>query len=112
MSLMMRLTVGIALILAGRAVHAASGPLVRTVNGPVTARFVDAPLASAIRQLAATLGAQVEWHGAVDDITVSTDLSDVPVDEALERVLSPHSYFVVTTNGGRTIRRIVVMMQG
>jgi hypothetical protein len=41
---------------------------------------------------------------------VSIDLAEVPFAEALERMLQPRSYFVVTAGRTGALRRVVVML--
>lgn len=110
-----RLVLLLAPLLIGGLVHAApSGPgsAVEVANGRVSVRFVETPLQAAVEQLAASVGARVEWLGATEGTTVSTDLTDVSIAEALERVLRPHSYFVVTAGRTGALRRVVVMLGG
>jgi hypothetical protein len=80
------------------------------VDGRLSVRFENTSLEAAVEQLAAGIGARVEWRGEPGDDTVSADLVDVSIAEALERVLSPRSYFVVTAGGTGAIRRIVIML--
>jgi hypothetical protein len=98
----------VAALLIGGRVHGAMSD-VRVVKGRVSVRFVNTPLETAVDRLAASVGADVEWLGAAKGATVSTDLSDVSIPDALERVLRPHSYFVVTAGETGALRRVVVM---
>lgn len=96
-------------LLSRQPAHAAHGTAVTVAGGRVCVSFVDEPMAAAIERLATGLGAQVEWLGTPDRTNVSTDLRDVAVDEALDRVLRTHSYFVVAAKRTGAVRRIVVL---
>ncbi len=113
MSAMSRLVLLLAAL--GTATPALAAPgapsaAVQVANGRVSVRFADTPLEAAVEQLAASVGARVEWRGTVDKTAVSTDLADVPFTEALERVLHPRSFFVVTAGQTSMIRRVVVLL--
>src|SRR5262249_7438134 len=81
-------------------------------EGHVSVRFVNTPLETAVEQVARSVGAQVEWLGAIGQTIVSTELANVSIAEALERVIRPHSYFVVTDGRTGAVCRIVVMPGG
>jgi hypothetical protein len=61
-----RLLLLTAALLAAIPAHAAPGvspPAVQVANGRVSVRFVNTPLEAAVEQLAASVGARVEWLG-------------------------------------------------
>lgn len=75
----------------------------------VSIRFEATPVEAAVAQLGARIGAALEWRGGNDPRTVSVELSDVPLAEALERVLATRSFFVVSRAHSATPQRIVVL---
>lgn len=81
----------------------------RAATERISVRFAATPLATAVSEIATRAGATVEWLGQPEATTVSVELTEVSLDEALDRLVRPRSYFLVTTGNSSAPRRIVIM---
>jgi len=88
------------LVVAGSGVAASAAPVVSVHDDRVTARLDGVPLPDVVRALAAATGADV--RGTPDpDRRVTTDLADVPLVDAMPRILGSESFTLKYRTDGR-----------
>jgi hypothetical protein len=80
-------------------------------DGRLTADIVDAPLPQVLREIGRLSGATVTGLGNESGARISIHFTDLPVREALERVLGSRSFVVVTTGSREPVRltRIIIL---
>ncbi len=82
---------------------------VRLERGRLTLRVAEMPLAELLAELERQSGATI--RGAVPARTVTADLSDVPLAEALDTLLGKES-FMLTYGGDGSVRAIALLAAG
>jgi hypothetical protein len=63
-------------------------------DGLLTAHVTATPLQRVLSEVSRLSGAKVVWLGQHDNRQVSVDFKDVPVTEALQRLLGPNNFFL------------------
>jgi hypothetical protein len=104
-----RLAVLIAGLLAEVATAQPAGMTFR--DGRLSASIVAAPIRQVIGEIGGVTGVQVEGVATLDDELVSTSFVDLPLANALERVLGARSFALVVgaEGGGSHPSRIVIL---
>jgi hypothetical protein len=103
----------VSLVLGSMPVYAASAPgpvaedfsgKITLQDGKLTARNLAAPLWQIMEELSRLSGAQVRWLAAkVREQEVSVTFNDLPLAEAVRRLLSATNFLLLSTaSGGRT----------
>jgi hypothetical protein len=103
-----------AILALSAATAGASIPRLECDGHTLTAHLARVPLAWVTGALASNCGIEVEglWAGSGEE--VSLDAVDLPVPQAIERLLRPRSFFLVTArvDGQEHVRRVTVLAGG
>jgi len=116
------LCVGLVLCEGGIGIAAPAGPAAVTAappmvlrDGKLTAELVAAPLPRVMEEIGRLSGAEVSWIGPVDEEErVSTSFVDLPLAQAIGRLLPTRSFEIVvsTTAESSRLRRILILPGG
>jgi hypothetical protein len=82
-------------------------------DGKLTAQIRTAPLGKVIEEISRLTGAEIRWLSQEQDDPVSVEFTDLPLDEALERILKrnfTHSY--TFTGNDKTLIGIWIASSG
>lgn len=83
-------------------------------DGRLTADVAGVPVRQVMDELGRVANAEVRWLGRAAEEPVSVHFTDVPLGDAVRRVLGTRSFLVVVPGGGssRPIARVIILASG
>ena len=77
-----------------------SGHLVRFADDLLTVRVQDASVEELVEEVARQSGLNIVWYGTISE-RISLDFQRLALDQALARILRPHSFALASTRPGK-----------
>ena len=83
-------------------------------GGLLTADVAGTPVSRVMQEVGRLTGAEVRWLGAVGEEPISVRFTDVPLADAIARLVGPRSFLLVASAAGALppITRVVILASG